>query len=132
MNEDKSTMGMKIAEQRKKNQLTQAELAEKMHVTDKAVSKWERDICCPDVTSLSRLAEILGMSVEELLNASIPSRPQQKMEKIGTTVLRAVALAMGVSVVVLSCLGGLDVPSAISLLGIGLVCLAIESFSLRQ
>lgn len=38
-----------------------------MGVTDKAVSKWERDICYPDVNSLPKLAEIFGISVDELM-----------------------------------------------------------------
>ena len=50
------TMGTIICEARKNKNLTQADLATVMNVTDKAVSKWERDISCPDVTSLSKLA----------------------------------------------------------------------------
>lgn len=38
-----------------------------MSVTDKAVSKWERDLSCPDVNSLPKLAEIFGISVDELM-----------------------------------------------------------------
>ena len=38
-----------------------------MGVTDKAVSKWERDLSCPDVASLPKLAETLGVSVDELM-----------------------------------------------------------------
>lgn len=49
--------------------MTQNDLAEKMNVTDKAVSKWERNLSCPDVNSIPKLAETLGVSVEELLNA---------------------------------------------------------------
>lgn len=49
--------------------MTQNDLAEKMNVTDKAVSKWERNLSCPDVNSIPKLAKILGISVEELLNA---------------------------------------------------------------
>lgn len=40
-----------------------------MYVTNKAVSKWERNISCPDINSIPKLAEILGATVEELLNA---------------------------------------------------------------
>ena len=42
------TLGMMIALLRKENGMTQLELAEKMNVTDKAVSKWKRDLCCPE------------------------------------------------------------------------------------
>ncbi len=47
--------------------ITQKDLAEELHVTDKAVSKWERGLSCPDVSLLSPLAARLGVSVEELL-----------------------------------------------------------------
>lgn len=40
-----------------------------LNITDKAVSKWERDIACPDTQTIPKLADILGLSVEELLNA---------------------------------------------------------------
>ncbi len=56
----KKTLGMMIAELRKERGLTQMELAEKMGVTDKAVSKWERDLSCPDINSLPNLADVLG------------------------------------------------------------------------
>lgn len=47
--------------------LTQQQLAEELGITDKAVSKWERGLCCPDITLLRALAETLGVSVSELL-----------------------------------------------------------------
>ena len=50
------TLGTTIASLRKELGMTQLELAEKMNVTDKAVSKWERDLSIPDVTTLPRLA----------------------------------------------------------------------------
>lgn len=56
----KKTLGMMIAELRKEHGMTQLELAEKMGVTDKAVSKWERDLSCPDINSIPTLAEALG------------------------------------------------------------------------
>ena len=63
----KKTLGTIIAELRKEKGMTQLELAEKMGVTDKAVSKWERDLSCPDINSLPTLAEILGVSVDDLM-----------------------------------------------------------------
>ena len=68
------TLGTMIAELRKQHGMTQLELAEKMGVTDKAVSKWERDLSCPDINSLPTLAEILGVSVEELMQIKKRSR----------------------------------------------------------
>lgn len=66
----KKTLGTMIAELRKQHGMTQLELAEKMGVTDKAVSKWERDLSCPDINSLPNLAEIFGVSVEELMQTN--------------------------------------------------------------
>ena len=61
------TIGEIISYLRKEKGMTQNELAQKMSVTDKAVSKWERNLSCPDVNSIPKLAEILGTTVEELL-----------------------------------------------------------------
>ena len=66
---DAKKLGKFIAEQRKNNQLTQAALAEKLHVTDKAVSKWERGLGFPDINTIEPLAEALGVSVLEIMKA---------------------------------------------------------------
>ena len=71
------TLGRMIAELRKAQGMTQLELADKMGVTDKAVSKWERDLSCPDIGSFSHLAEILHVSVDELLQ--IKTAPDRKV-----------------------------------------------------
>ena len=103
--------------------MTQLELAEKMGVTDKAVSKWERDLSCPDINSLPNLAEILGVTVDELMQIKREAdNPKQSPKEIVQTVLKAVPLAMGVAVVALSCIGELESQSAITMLGIGLAC----------
>ena len=59
--------GNKIFSLRKGKNLTQKELAEKLHVTDKAVSKWERGLNYPDLTLIPMLAEVLETSVSDLL-----------------------------------------------------------------
>ena len=56
-----------IAELRKENELTQKDLAAKINVSDKAVSRWETGKGYPDVTSLVSLSEYFGVSVNELL-----------------------------------------------------------------
>jgi transcriptional regulator with XRE-family HTH domain len=71
-----------IATLRKENNMTQRQLAEKMGVTDKAVSKWERDLSCPDVDSLPRLAEIFGITVDEMLRVKETPAPQPKEDKL--------------------------------------------------
>ncbi len=64
---EKKTLGAFIAVLRKANGMTQAELAEKLHVSDKAVSRWERDVTVPDLTLIPVLAEIFGVTADELL-----------------------------------------------------------------
>ena len=60
---DREMLGRFIAQRRKELNLTQRELAEALHVTDKAVSKWERGLSYPDVTLLQPLAAALGLRV---------------------------------------------------------------------
>ena len=61
-------IGEFISSQRRKNNLTQAALAEKLGITDRAVSKWERGKGLPDASLMLDLCEILGITVNELLN----------------------------------------------------------------
>ena len=61
-------IGRFIAECRKKANLTQMQLAEKLGITDKAVSKWERGVAMPDTSIMLELCDILGISVNELLS----------------------------------------------------------------
>lgn len=65
---DQSKIGKFIAECRKTKSLTQMQLAEKLGITDKAISKWERGIAMPDTSIMLELCDILGISVNELLN----------------------------------------------------------------
>lgn len=127
----KKTLGMMIASLRKENGMTQLELAEKMGVTDKAVSKWERDLSCPDINILPKLAEVFGISVDELMQIGTEAQNEEKKEitPMIQMILKAVALAMGVGVAVLSAMKALDENSAMGMLGIGLACLAIVSLS---
>lgn len=77
-NEDFSKMSQFISELRKEKKLTQKELAAQLGVTDKAVSKWERGLGCPDISLLSKLSRILGVTTSELLNGekAEPSIPE--------------------------------------------------------
>ena len=65
---DNIKTGNFIAEKRKEKNLTQKALAEKIGVTDKAISKWERGLSYPDISLLIPLSEELGVSITELLN----------------------------------------------------------------
>jgi len=69
------TIGKRIAQLRKEKGLTQEDLAGMMEVSAQAVSKWENDQTCPDITSLPKLAKILGVSVDELLSGKEENAP---------------------------------------------------------
>ncbi len=71
---DKAKFGSFLSALRKENGLTQKEVAQKVSVSDKAVSKWERGLSLPDITLLIPLAELFGITVTELLEG-------QRMEK---------------------------------------------------
>ena len=64
---DNTKTGQLIKELRKGKGMTQKELAEMLHITDRAVSKWERGLCAPDIALLEPLAGILGCSVLDLI-----------------------------------------------------------------
>lgn len=66
---DAQKFGAFIAGIRREQNLTQAQLAEKIHVTDKAVSRWERGLGFPDINSLEPLADALGISILELMQS---------------------------------------------------------------
>jgi transcriptional regulator with XRE-family HTH domain len=64
---DYQKIGLLIADLRKEKNLTQKELADKLGITDRAVSKWERGLGCPDVSLLDDLSRILDISILEIL-----------------------------------------------------------------
>ena len=68
---DQFKIGRFIAECRKQKQLTQLQLADKLDITDKAISKWERGIAMPDTSIMLELCDILCISVNELLNGEM-------------------------------------------------------------
>ena len=68
---DQLKIGKFIAECRKKVNLTQMQLSEKLGITDKAISKWERGVAMPDTSIMLELCDILCISVNELLNGEM-------------------------------------------------------------
>ena len=66
---DAKKFGTFIATLRKENNMTQVELAQKLQVTDKAVSKWERGLGFPDINTIEPLADALGVSVLEIMRS---------------------------------------------------------------
>ncbi|MBQ3192309.1 MAG: helix-turn-helix transcriptional regulator, partial [Oscillospiraceae bacterium] len=77
-------IGRFIAECRKKSNLTQMQLAEKLGITDKAISKWERGVAMPDTSIMLELCDILCISVNELLSGEkiIMENSNQKNEQL--------------------------------------------------
>ena len=67
------TLGKRIAVLRKERGLKQDALAEKLAISSQAVSKWENDQTCPDISVLPLLAEILGVTVDKLLTGKDPA-----------------------------------------------------------
>ncbi|MDD7148101.1 MAG: helix-turn-helix domain-containing protein [Lachnospiraceae bacterium] len=68
---DNVKIGNLICRLRKENHMTQLQLAERMHISDKAVSKWERGNGCPDVSLLPELSRIFGVDLEKLLSGEL-------------------------------------------------------------
>ncbi len=130
---DDMTLGSLIAKLRKERNMTQADLAAVMGVTDKAVSKWERDLSYPDIASFPRLAQTLGVTVDELMrSSSMEDKTENRKKDRGEIIqlaLKAVALAMGIAVTVLSILGEIDGDDAVTMLGAGMACLAVNALS---
>ena len=125
----KQTLGMMISSLRKEKGMTQLELAEKMGVTDKAVSKWERDLSFPDINSIPKLAEIFDVSVDDLMQVKTETKEnmsKNKVDEIVDTALKGIRIAMGIAVTVLSVLGELETNTAFIMLGIGLSSISIS------
>ncbi len=77
----RTSFGEYIRLLRTQNHMTQASLANSLHVTDKAVSKWERDLSYPDVSLFPKLADLLGVTVNDLFEAcSADARPSRLMQ----------------------------------------------------
>ena len=95
------TVGKRIALLRKEKGITQEGLAEMLGVSGQAVSKWENDQTCPDISLLPQLAKILGVTVDELLSGKrelIPSvqlLPEEERKNIRDMILRVIVDSTG-------------------------------------
>lgn len=115
---EKKTIGGFIAALRKANGMTQKDLAERLNVSDKTVSRWERDDGTPDLAAIPVIAEIFGVTCDELLRGARKSpteraetmeenEPTPKGEKQRQRILKTTLsqyqnrtyIAMGISVV---------------------------------
>lgn len=79
MTEDqlKNNIAKNIAELRKAAELTQAQLAEKLNYSDKSVSKWERGDGVPDVIVLQKIADLFGVTLNDLVSENTPKLPKK-------------------------------------------------------
>ena len=68
----------RIRELRKEKGITQETLARAVGVTNQAVSKWEGDVCCPDIQLLPALADALGLSLDALFGRETPEPPKEE------------------------------------------------------
>lgn len=127
---EKQTMGEIISTLRKEKGMTQKELAQKMGVTDKAVSKWERNLSCPDISSIPRLADILGTTVDTLMNVKPKAEAEGESVTVAVdTILKAVPMGLSVALVVLSAMQKMgDMSSFFSMVGLCLLCLTIRQY----
>ena len=65
---DTIKIGKFISSKRKEKGITQSELAEKLYITDRAISKWENGICLPDAGTMPKLCEILDITINDLFS----------------------------------------------------------------
>ena len=129
-------MGILIATLRKEKGLTQRELADKLQVTDKAVSKWERGLSCPDLSVLPQVAQLLGVTVDDLLSQHAQSDKRQAFRELNKEDLkevlfllcRCVSLALSIGGLLIYLLGGLTVSDLVVMLCIAVSLLCIERF----
>ena len=121
-------LGEKIAQLRKDKNMTQSELAEKMCITDKAVSKWERSLSSPDIRTIKKLAEVFDVSIEELMGeVAETTENENKTKNLIMLVLRCVAFALPVAVLVMSIMGKLELAESVKLLAISVTALGLHT-----
>ena len=105
---DAHKTGGLIAQARKEKGLTQRELAQALHVSAQAVSKWERGLNFPDLALLEPLGDCLGLTVSELLSGTQGEEPKEELLRDS---LRILPVQLGGKArrwrrVALACLGG--------------------------
>lgn len=82
------TIGSRIAKFRKEKNMTQEELANLLGVSSQAVSKWENDASCPDISLLPQLCQVLGITADELLTGKndevklVPAEQRKPMDQL--------------------------------------------------
>ncbi len=120
---DNIKTGKLIKELRTAKGMTQKELANKLHITDRAVSKWERGLCAPDISLLEPLSEILKVKITDLISGEQSVEEETTVEakvldainysenelKKKTTLLKSILIVVSAVACVMTCLGGVNV-----------------------
>lgn len=122
---DANKFGSFLAQLRKEQNMTQAELASKLQVTDKAVSRWERGIGLPDISTLEPLSEALHITVSELLRSEKLNQQDISPEDVSEVVIDTIKIATSqqksikkrLLILCIGALGVLSLPSAALLIG---------------
>lgn len=86
-----NTLGARIVKYRKEKGLTQEAMAEQMGVSSQAVSKWENDVSCPDISLLPQLSRVLGVTTDELLtgnSSGVKVVPEAQRKSLDELVMR--------------------------------------------
>lgn len=91
----KLTIGKNIAEYRKLAKLSQIEFAEKLNYSDKAISKWERGESLPDIVVLKKIADIFGITVNDLIGQSSHKKKLLSLKKILKSKILIILLSVG-------------------------------------
>ena len=91
------TLGKRIAELRRQRGLTQDQLAEAMNVSPQAVSKWENDLSCPDITMLPGLADYFHVTIDFLMRGEpadeVRMVPEEQRKNVDDMVLKLYVLS---------------------------------------
>ena len=138
---DAKKLGRFIAQLRKEQNMTQADLAAKLQVTDKAVSKWERGVGLPDINSIEPLAEVLGVTVLEIMRSeripeeSVPSASASEVitdafEMVNEQRKQERKSVLYIAMVVLSVMASLFLADTIGWMGVAFVALPSLCFVL--
>lgn len=133
---DAKKIGLFIADQRKSLELTQAELAEKLHVTDKAVSRWERGQGFPDINSIEPLADALGVSIAEIMRGektvgttddgeSLAAKNIISLVEMKREEHKKISAVVAVVALLVFCMLLIDVMGIMGFVGVALPCLGL-------
>ena len=121
---DTKQFGQFLSEERKAKRMTQKELADRLGVTDKAISKWERGVCLPDVAKFDDIAAALDLTDIEVLRAHrLPPEPAPEKTPPFVTWRELGTLALGWAVLMAALFGWelLEIGRAVQVVGLGMM-----------